>query len=82
MTMNQRVSMWRIALAGVVLLAASAVVAQTCNPNAQKWVSSWSVTDTVTDAATGLVWQLAHSVRGWNGGTRIGTQTHLRGRRL
>ncbi len=72
--MNQRVSMWRVALTGLALLASGMALAQTCNPNTQSSFTSWIGNgDTVTDSATGLIWQRCAYGQGWNGSTCIGT---------
>ncbi len=74
MTINQRVSLWRVALVVVALLKASAVFGQTCNPNTASSFTSWSGNgDTVTDTATGLIWQRCAYGQGWNGSTCGGT---------
>ena len=74
MTMNLRVSLWRVPLIGLAFLGASAVIAQTCNPNTQSSFTSWTGNgDNVTDTATGLVWQRCAYGQGWNGSTCSGT---------
>ncbi len=74
MTLNLRVSMWRLAMVAMVLLGANIALAQTCNPNAASTFTSW--TDggsSITDNSTGLVWQRCALGQSWTGSSCSGT---------